>query len=371
MSGTGRTGCLILIRDRFNNTNAWISHYPRCYLLFFILFALFVINPAYSELSGQPCIEAEYSGWRCHQLTLTTIENTNFSVRLRWNRPSQNNLATVVWLAGGNGSKPHSQIDSGIAGAADPRSIRTKLDQDKQIRSIEIQFLNPPDTGDASGGYWAAPRQGYLKAAQAYQQTLDYLRRSDINLVQGEWLTQVGSSNGATVLAFTLAYLNAADYSSRMVLVSGPFVVDILRECSDPGFIAYTGHNDTVNHAISGSDIRALLSLWNGWPDCAALNSVEPRRSTLGPLAQQNFPDTEIAVVMGLADAFAPWILRSNDYWYNVITAHDKQRFLVDNVDHDVFAANAATDLLLFDLISRTPQTGPQTDLIWSDGFEP
>jgi hypothetical protein len=321
---------------------------------------------AYGETAGQPCEQLDrpvpgqpygYIGWRCQDLLLPTIAGTDYQVRLRWNRAGLASRASVVWLAGGNGSEPYSRIDTGLGAPGETLPLRVRLDQEAQIRSIEPQFINPAD-GDDTGGYWAAPRQGYLKAAIAYQQILNYLQQSDVDLLQGRWLTQVGSSNGATLIAFTLAYLEAGAYSPRVILISGPFTVDILRECRDPGFIAYSG-DDTVTaiRRVTGSEIRRLLSIWNGWPDCASQWFIDWRRSLFGFLAEQSFPNTEVEIVMGADDEFGPWILNSNELWYDAIDARSKRRTVIAGIDHDLFGKSAATEALLFDLISREPHT--------------
>jgi hypothetical protein len=341
--------------------------------------------PTHAEIAGLPCQQLDaqdgplpqpypYAGWHCRDITLVNVDGSDFDIRLRWNRAGLASRATVTWLAGGDGRTPHAGFETGVAGSADPRTLRSRLDQDRNIRSIEIQFLNPPDNSndnpDKFGGYWAAPRAGYLKAARAYRQALAYLRRADIGLIQGDWLTQVGSSNGATVVAFSLAYLGAGNDSARVVFVSGPFVADIQRECRDPGFSAYTGINDQVPDSVPGAEIRRLLSFWNGWPDCADAQLIDERRSLLGPQAQMNFAWTEIAVVLGAADAFSPWLQQSNGYWYDTISAFSKQRIISTGPGHDVFGDNVSTETLLFDLISRQPVTAPLFRQLFSDGFE-
>lgn len=360
----------------------------RSLLLLFFLSGFFLsgennsIAPAGAEPAGEDCIlkdqetgevNFDYAGWRCLDILLPVIEGTVFEVRLRWNRPAMQNLATVVWLAGGDGRKPHAEIDTGVTQAPDPRPIRDRLDQDNDIRSIEVQFRNPQTElpvahFDAFGGYWAPPRSGYLKAAFAYDRVLQYLDSEPIDLIQGRWLTLAGGSNGATIIAFALAYLDADLYADRIVFVSGPFLVDILRECGDPSFSAYTGINDRTwnrgREQVAGKTIRALLSAWNGWPDCSDPNLDAGRRSTLGLFAERNFRNTDIAVIMGAEDAFGPWILQSNAFWFDSISARSKTRLLIPAVGHDVFGAdaplsNAAPDNTVYEALRKPPAIPP------------
>jgi hypothetical protein len=334
-----------------------------------ILFFVFPLPNAAGEISGQPCPQLDeqdgylddiqhYRDWYCEDLLLPEVAGTDFNVRLRWNRPDLNSRATVLWLGSGNGMRPFADFDKGIAHASDPRPIRTRLDENEQIRSIEIQFLNPVENNndpEVSGGYWATPRQGYLKAAIAYQQVVDFLHQPDVGLVQGDWLTQVGFSNGATILAFALAYLDANRYHSHMVFISGPFAVDILKECHAPDFFAYTGIRNDFPDVLPGSEIRRLLSAWNGWNDCADIWFTDFRRSLLGFLAQRSFPDTEIDVIVGTHDGFGKWLLNSNARWFAAISAYKKFHYSNDDVPHDVFGSHPGTDTLLFNRIRRPP----------------
>jgi hypothetical protein len=319
-----------------------------------------------AELTGVPCADLDaqeaplastypYQDWRCQDLV---VPGTNYRLRVRWNRPGLASQASALWLAGGNGSKAQAEIDLGVAGAPDPRPIRDRLDQDHAIRSIEVQFLTAPDSlapYDVAGGYWAPPRRGFLKPAQAYLAVVDYLRAPAVDLIQGEWLTQVASSNGATIIAFALAYLGAERYFDRIVFVSGPFLGDTYRECADPGFVAYTGINDNVSGKETGAGIRNMISFVNGWTDCADPALDFTRRSALDAGAQRDFPNTEIAVIMGADDEFGPWILRSNEYWFDSITARQQWRSVVPNTNHDAFTASAASAELIYSATHTAP----------------
>lgn len=321
-----------------------------------------------SEISGQPCerldLSESYRGWRCEDIVPPAVEGTDYRVRLRWNRPGQSSLATVVWLAGGDGSTPHAEFDTGLGGVVDARPIRDKLDRDERIRSVEVQFLNPSEGNvvgfDVLGGYWASPRTGYLKAARAFREVLAILHRPQTGLLQGDWLTLAGSSNGATIIAYLLAFLQGDAYAERIVMISGPFAVKQLYACNDPSYVAYTGINDApaAQNPVhySGAQIRTLLSAWNGG-DCTRVLFSGKWRSTFHVGAQRHFPTSDISVIMGGADEFGPWILRSNAYWYDHISAARKTRIVLDNVAHQAFGVSEAADAAIFQALRAIPST--------------
>lgn len=331
-----------------------------------LLLWLFFLLPAKAELMGQPCIELDgadhdmgepypYQTWQCFDLALAPIDGTVFQVRLRWNLSAQPILATVVWLAGANGDLPHAVIEPGVTGAADERSLRERFAQDYGIRSIELQFLNARESETGLGGYWAAPRRGYLKPAQAYLATIEFLLKTEIDLIQGEWWTQVAISNGATTVAFALAYLNADELLEKTVLLSGPFLANIKRECSDPDFVAYIGRQQERADAIAASIIWNFISAYNGWNDCRQpLQSNFQDRELLSLEAQRNFGH-ELTVITGAEDEYGPWLLASNVYWYQRITANLQSRVVLPEVPHGLIGYDSATEALLLKHILWPP----------------
>ena len=336
--------------------------------IIFLLFWLGYQLIAYAELNGQACLQLDnpsvvsdypYANWRCQDITIPEIENTVFHIRLRWNRPNQANTATVVWLGGGDGSLAHADFDHGVIGADDTRSLRQHLDEDFAIRSIELQFLNPPDDSSL-GGYWAAPRVGYLKPARGVMAALDYLMTTEVVLLQGQWLTAVGSSNGSAIWSFALAYLGADQILDRVVMISGPFLGAPLRECQDPDFIAYIGQNDIQNdglvNRIPSAQLRTMISSYNGWSDCREAGLSEVQRSALGVGAQRHFPTTDISVFIGAREEFSPWLENSNRYWYGAITARNKAYTLLENGIHNLWSVDVTIHDLLTQGIAQPPE---------------
>lgn len=328
-----------------------------------------------TELSGVACADLDqrdgavaaqpypYVGWRCHDTLVSADDPTALRVRLRWNRPDKPSTATLIWLAGEDGRRAHGDFERGLQGATDDRSLRTRLAEDAGIRSIEVQFLDHPlgqtVLAEAPGfwGYWSAPQQGYPRVAKAYLDALAFLRLPGVNLLRGDWTTLVGSSNGATVIAFALAYLGAERSADRAVFFSGPFLVDVAEECRNPGFPAYMGRNDAVPGRISGDSIRALISAWNGWPDCQVAGPEFSGRSLLDAGARRDFPSLDIAVVLGAEDAYGPWLLNSNRLWFEAIQARRESRQVIPGVPHEVWGVNVLSEAALYEVLQRSPES--------------
>lgn len=329
---------------------------------------------AATELSGVPCESLDladgavtsrpypYDGWRCHDTVVLNDNGDPFDIRLRWNRPGMTSQATLVWLAGVDGRRPHGDFERGVVGAADSRSLRARLAEDDAIRSLEIQFLNHPPgqpvLAEAPGfwGYWSGTRRGYPAVARVYRRVLDFLQLGGVDLIRGGWTTLVGSSNGATVTAFALAYEDADTLAGRAVLLSGPFLVDVGRECMDPGYPAYMGINDGVPGKILGDTVRALVSGWNGWIDCRNPGLDRAGRSLLDPGARRSFPDLDIAVVMGAEDTYGPWILASNRLWFDAVSARHRTRVVVPGLPHEVWGVSVESEDVLYQALRRPPR---------------
>jgi len=330
------------------------------------------IDPV-TEAQGVPCLALDaqdgavarvpypYTDWRCEDIQITDNEGGHFDIRLRWNRPGLASRASLVWLAGGDGRQSHGEFEQGVVGAADSRSLRTRLAEDAAIRSVEIQFLNHPPgqpvLADVPGlwGYWSAPQAGYPRVARVYRMVLERLHQAPMNLLSGDWTTLVGSSNGATVVGFALAYENIDGLVDRAVFISGPFLADVGRECRDPGYPAYMGVNDGRAGQIPGDTIRGLVSAWNGWQDCRNPGLDLWGRSLLDPGAQRDFPELDVAVLMGETDIYGAWILASNQLWFQAIEAQSKSRVVVSALGHEPWGISRASQELLYQQLRRPP----------------
>lgn len=329
-------------------------------------------SPA-TELTGVPCLTLDrqdgavasepypYADWRCQDSLVASDDGGSYRIRLRWNRPGLVSRATLVWLAGEDGRRAHGDFEQGVAGAADDRPLRRRLAEDEEIRSVEVQFIDHPPgqpvlaTAPGFWGYWSGERRGYPRVASAYREALSHLHQPGLNLVRGDWTTLVGSSNGATVTAFALAYQDADLLADRVVLFSGPFLTDLGRECRDPGYPAYMGINDGIPGRITGDSIRALVSAWNGWMDCRDGGLDLSGRSLLDPGSRRDYPGLDIALVLGGEDAYGPWLLESSRLWYEAIQARSRSRVVVPGLAHDLWGGSVQTENLLYETLRQAP----------------
>lgn len=351
----------------------------------------------------------QYSGmdWRCAELGYRpeTGSTTEYHAIVRWNRHSQPVNATTFWLTGDDGRATWSEFDPVF-------NIRKQLSEKDHIRSIEVQFVNKPaqkKPGDIYGGYLAQPQQGFKIPASIYHQLVTELTQH-YYLTQGKWTTHVGHSNGANLIAFAMAYHQTGKFIHKAVLLNGPFLSDLGRQCEDPEYPGYldgnihglrkektlrylidkmAGLDETgikIKLPITKSNLKIikrlkypclygniydssnLYSIWKEFGNriktmgfiVAGQNVDEkkiqfpPRRSFLNtehyqkiyqglslldPAAKKNFPNTEVVTLQGANDPYKNWIIKSNEDWYQKISAKTKHREVLPEMGHRLLFA--------------------------------
>lgn len=261
-------------------------------------------------------------------LALSSAEHgVDFKVMIRWNLPDQAPQASTLWVMGNNGAGTFRAAYNG-------ELIQDKLAQLDQIRSVEVEFIDPPDNGDPNtGGYFRSPRKGYPAAAKVYAEVVHELQTKGI--AAGSWLTHIGISNGSMIGVTALAHHQLGGSVKRYILLGGPFAAHLGPECTDPTFYAFMGN------ITAGPNMRQLQDLWNGWSAgkycesglATAMPSYDSR-SLLGGSSTSSYPDVALTVLIGDADDFGPWILASNDNWYNLVSAGSMRRYVLAGVKH-------------------------------------
>jgi hypothetical protein len=311
---------------------------------------------------GQPCADPTYAGWRCLELTIDSPRHgATFAVEVRWNLPDQAPTSSCLWVTGGTGA-------GGFRGQPQSAALQDRLAQ-AAIRSVEVSFTDPPDAGGTTGGYFRAPRQGYVDAAWVYAEAVHELVGRGV--AAGQWLTHLGSSNGTMIGAAALAHHGLGQQVRRYLFLAGPFAAELGPECTDESFYAFMG-----NITPGGPSMRALQDTWNGWTQqrfceqgsATAVPSYD-NRSLLGSAASRSYPKSSLTVLMGDLDEFGPWILASNENWHHLVDAGSARRYVFDGVGHDVLGAPAQQlQDTVFEHVSRPPlsEPGPAPTLIFS-----
>jgi hypothetical protein len=306
---------------------------------------------------GSPCTDAAYSGFRCLTISHQSSRFPRpFSITLRWNVHHTAPNATVLWLLGNEG-KGRFRVDTAMA------SVQDRLAASDTIRSLEVAY-------ESSGGYFSDTPRGYIDASFVYSELLTKL--STMGLIAGAWTTHLGYSNGTMMGAAGLAHHGLAAQVERFIFIAGPFLTDMERECSDSSYYAY----------ISDPKTRNLLDQWNGWSiqqTCELSKTVAnppyATRSLLGPGALKSYPNVSINVLIGDQDEFGPWVLHSNQIWYEAISAGEKSKHVLSGIGHLVLGGPAApkqpTQVILdmiYGYAKRPPRAplNPKPELIFS-----
>lgn len=302
-----------------------------------------VISPE-TECTDNPL----FLGWHCMVLRSEANDNgVAYQVDVRWNLPGPSPRGSFTWMKGGDST-----------GSIRATSIFAQQAQDDlaamhAIRTIEVRFLG--------AGTMTPPRNGFVNISAVYADVLEFLVTQGIaSGVVGHY----GNSGGSMMGANALAYHEIEQLIDGIVLGGGPFWTDLAAVCTDP------------NSAIFEPDPegRAKFDGWN-WTelnggtfceDMAAQSAPPyPCRSTLGPLADADYPDVIVAVMVGTEDD--PWIDASaTDYW-NLITA-ERKTFDRPVAPHPVFASEDGAATIARRIIEIVNLTTPLAGDTTCDG---
>lgn len=256
-----------------------------------------------------PCDDdALFEGWDCMLVRSEANDNgVAYDIDIRWNRVGQACRGSFTWLIGGDSTKSIRKTAEFGAWAQD------RLDTDHQIRTIEIRFH-----GD---GTMTPPRNGFVNISAVYADVLEFLviERGIAVGVIGHY----GNSGGSMIGANALAYHEGECLLDGIVLGGGPFWTHLDQVCTNPDSPIFLPYDEQ----------REKVDVWNWFELIGATFCVDMMRtdealkwyccrSTLGELADRNYPNVIVADIVGTRDH--EWILASALDWYYEITAQQK-----------------------------------------------
>lgn len=281
-------------------------------------------NANSADVSTPNCTHEVMKGWKCLITSVTTSENLEYKVAIKWNRPLISSVGTVLLAVGGAGVG-ESRLDP------PSKKFIDELDEIDHIRTIEIEFIDPPNSTNSWGGYFAH-FGSYKSASLAFVSALELVLEK--GLVKGSFLNYMGGSNGSTVVAYAMSHHGIDRYFDRVVFQMGPFLPDLNNACDPKSASSFY-----INNPEQQKSVFSLINYWN-YGDAAknVCNYLSNDRTSILKNGKSSFPNTQLHVVIGAkeeTEGFGKWILASNLEWYNGIHAKTKSRIIRPNMGHN------------------------------------
>lgn len=250
-----------------------------------------------------PCMQVDpWIGWECRQITSAANEDgPTYALDLRWNRVGQSSVASCLWLRGSQSTEFHREMP--LARAAQDALAA------EGVRTIELRFLG--------AGTRTFPANGLPNIAAVLADVWEYVVAEGI--AEGTRV-HVGSSMGGTQCAAALAYHGLEEIIAGAVLCGGPFWSDLAATCTD-------GESPVYGTPEVHADVDAWTYTDLGSTPCQD-ETAEPSpawgcRSILGPEADADYSGHRIAVVLGTADMYHPWIGAEVDAYLGAVSADE------------------------------------------------
>lgn len=274
-----------------------------------------------------PCTgNSLFDGWDC--MTLRSAANSNgltYDIEVAWNRVGQTVRGSFVWQSGGKGME-HLRRPTLLS-----VGVQDTLDVEHEVRSIDIAYVS-------ADGFQAFPRNGTPNLSAVTADVLEYLWAQGIlSGVTGH----VGSSMGSQLMAAALAHHRMDELLDGVVITGAPFFVDLEQTCLDPGSIIYGGQHERRQvdefHYLDFGESPCRSNTPNPSPayDCG---------STLGDLADRDFPDLVLSVITG--DTEDLFVTAAADYYLEHVAAGFEARDYVVG-PHVIFETQEGADAVL------------------------
>jgi hypothetical protein len=179
-----------------------------------------------------------------------------------------------------------------------------------------------------AGNGWIATPPGMVVGQSVLAQrpaTVIYWLKA--NRARGRRYIIAGGSNGATQIAYSLAFYGVGSITDLAIAMSGPPYMEIDKGCSQVAGYSYPAYAeefvDSSYGYVNNLTFGPCSTHDPSWFEFKRLNSVEAGLS-------YNYPGTAVKILLGLFDA--PFIKNRGQDYYNLLAARGQQRLSITYV---------------------------------------